>query len=461
MRYTLALDLGSTSLGHAIYELDSNGRRIRLVHVGTRIFPTGKEVNGYSLALNRRLKRQARRMRDRKIRRGKAILRTLVEWNMMPKEKEAQRFLIQDLDSAGQGRDTRPPSDPYNLRARALSEQLPLAHLGRALYHLHQHRGFKSNRKADRKDGDEIGVVAKGVDELQRHIDNAGSPTLGHYLATRKNKQQHVRLRSGVAGEPTRLYPSRSMLEQEFWAIWTSQAKFYPDVMTQERGQHFHRVIFFQRPLKTPEPGYCTYLTAEKRIAKCDPLFQRFRMLKELNELTVLNQEGSKRPFTLDERNFLLAKMTRSTELSFNGMRKLLKLPSTTLFNKESERRDKILGDETAAIMANKKRAGSQWHELPFAVQREIVEAILNEEDLGVLQAKLRVHLNLSEEQLIECCEVSLPAGYGSIGETAALSLCEALSVSVQSEYHAAKSANLTGSSSTTIYDALPPYQEI
>lgn len=461
MRYSLALDLGSTSLGHALHQLDAQGRRLRLIHIGTRIFPTGKETNGDSLALNRRLKRQARRMRDRKIRRGKAIRRTLVEWNMMPKEKEAQRFLLQDLDTAGQGRDTRPPSDPYNLRARALTEQLPLAHLGRALYHLHQHRGFKSNRKADRKAGDEMGVVAKGIEELQKHMDSAASPTLGHYLAVRKNNQQHVRLRSGIAGEPTRLYPSRAMLEQEFWAIWNNQAKFYPDVMTEERGQHLHRIIFSQRDLKTPEPGRCSYLSSENRIAKSDPLFQRFRMLKELNELTILDPQGGKRLLTIEERDVLLREMMQSAALTFKGMRKLLKLPETSLFNKESERRDKVIGDETATILSSKKKAGPQWHNLSLSAQREITFAIANEDDLGVLQAKLRTHLDLSDAQMIECCEVSLPTGYASIGQTAAVKLCDALVSSVQSEYQAAKAANLTESTSTEAYDLLPPYQEI
>ena len=38
---------------------------------------------------------------------------------------------------------------PHELRAKALSEELPLHHVGRAIWHINKHRGFKSNRKTD------------------------------------------------------------------------------------------------------------------------------------------------------------------------------------------------------------------------------------------------------------------------------------------------------------------------
>ena len=37
--------------------------------------------------------------------------------------------------------------NPLELRAAALTEKLPAYHVGRALFHLNQRRGFKSNRK--------------------------------------------------------------------------------------------------------------------------------------------------------------------------------------------------------------------------------------------------------------------------------------------------------------------------
>ena len=39
--------------------------------------------------------------------------------------------------------------DPWTLRVKGLDEELSLYQLGRALFHLQQRRGFKSNRKTD------------------------------------------------------------------------------------------------------------------------------------------------------------------------------------------------------------------------------------------------------------------------------------------------------------------------
>ncbi|MGG2357495.1 hypothetical protein, partial [Salmonella enterica] len=57
--------------------------------------------------------------------------------------------------------------DPYALRAHALDERLDPFDIGRALFHLNQRRGFKSNRKAERgqKDG-ESGLIESGARAL-------------------------------------------------------------------------------------------------------------------------------------------------------------------------------------------------------------------------------------------------------------------------------------------------------
>ena len=48
--------------------------------------------------------------------------------------------------------------DPYELRATALDGALPAHHVGRALFHLNQRRGFLSNRKTERGDN-ETGAI--------------------------------------------------------------------------------------------------------------------------------------------------------------------------------------------------------------------------------------------------------------------------------------------------------------
>lgn len=62
-----------------------------------------------------------------------------------------------------------------------LNTALPLHHVGRALVHLNQRRGFKANRKTD--DSGERGKIASASARLE--IKMAGFETLGAFLAAR------------------------------------------------------------------------------------------------------------------------------------------------------------------------------------------------------------------------------------------------------------------------------------
>ncbi|MEM0899836.1 MAG: type II CRISPR RNA-guided endonuclease Cas9 [Pseudomonadota bacterium] len=156
MTWRLGIDLGTNSLGWAALELKQEADRWTpraLVDCGVRIFsdarnPKDKQSN----AVKRREPRGARRNRDRYLRRRDRLMRQLVSFGLMPDDPQARKVL-----EGGAGADLT-ETDPWMLRARALGEQISLHQLGRAIFHLHQRRGFKSNRKADRG-GDEKGKV--------------------------------------------------------------------------------------------------------------------------------------------------------------------------------------------------------------------------------------------------------------------------------------------------------------
>ena len=64
-RYRLALDLGSTSLGWAIFRLDEQNVPTAIIKTGVRIFSDGRNPkDGSSLAVTRRAARAMRRRRD-------------------------------------------------------------------------------------------------------------------------------------------------------------------------------------------------------------------------------------------------------------------------------------------------------------------------------------------------------------------------------------------------------------
>ena len=152
---SLGLDIGTNSIGWALYDGDS------IRDIGVRIFSDGRDPkSGASLAVDRR---DARAMRRRYLGRREALLRELVKCGLMPKDKATAKLLEAE--------------DPYMLRVRALDHALTPHELGRALFHLNQRRGFKSNRKADRTSGvGEDGKIASGtkaLDEAMRQIDSS------------------------------------------------------------------------------------------------------------------------------------------------------------------------------------------------------------------------------------------------------------------------------------------------
>ena len=84
--------------------------------------------------MERRVARGQRRRRDRYLGRRDHLMRKLIEYGLMLADSDTRKKLEQ--------------LDPYELRAAALDRPLEPHALGRALFHLDQRRGFKSNRKA-------------------------------------------------------------------------------------------------------------------------------------------------------------------------------------------------------------------------------------------------------------------------------------------------------------------------
>jgi CRISPR-associated endonuclease Csn1 len=134
MRYRLALDLGSTSLGWAMLRLDAKEQPCAVIRAGVRIFSDGRNPkDGASLAVTRREARSARRRRDRLLKRKARLMAALTRLEFFPANDAARTALV--------------TLDPYALRAQGLVRALTGAEFARALFHISQRRGFLSNRK--------------------------------------------------------------------------------------------------------------------------------------------------------------------------------------------------------------------------------------------------------------------------------------------------------------------------
>jgi CRISPR-associated endonuclease Csn1 len=426
----LGLDLGTNSLGWCAVEIDSQDRPTRIIAAGSRIFGDGRDPkSGASLAVDRRDARAMRRRRDRFKQRQAALLKYLEKDGFFPADPAARKALA--------------VLDPYALRARALDEALTLPEVGRAIFHLNQRRGFQSNRKADRGKDEDAGKIAIGVDRLKDEIDARGARTFGEFLYLRRASAQdqngipsvRTRLRpetgEGAKGDGYDFYPGRDILKAEFDAIWNEQAPHHPQVMTDEVHDRLFEIVFHQRPLKTPQVGRCTLVPDERRLPKTHPLFQRRRLLEELNALMIVRSGEIAQRLTPEQRNLMLLKLKDKKEMLYESLRKtILKLAPEDRFNKESEHRTKMLGDEVAAEMGGKTRFGSLWLHLSTDQQWDVIQrqqAVESEADDAAFRIWLIETHKLTPEQAKAVARARLPQGYGRFGPTATIKLIEAL----------------------------------
>lgn len=470
MRWRLGADLGTNSLGWCVIELDDDGAPCGIVSLGSRIFGDGRDPKSkQSLAVDRRAARAMRRGRDRTQQRQEGLLKHLALLGLFPEsEDKTARTKLQDLD-------------PYALRARALDEALTPHELGRALLHINQRRGFKSNRKADRK-ADESGKIRIGVKRLQEAMVDAGARTFGEFLHLRRRAaqdQNHIpsvrtRLRpesgEGAKGDGYDFYPDRALLEDELKAILTAQAAHHPTSLTPTVRQRLFEVVFNQRPLRAPEVGLCTllYEDGERRLPKAHPLFQRRRLLEEANALRIVRTGETAKPLDLEQRNALVAKLSGSRAVSFETLRsKVLKLGPSDRFNKESENRKELAGDEVFAVMSDKKRFGTRWAMLSPDRQWQVVSQVLdveNDAEVAALTARLTAEHQLTEDQAGAVIDAPLPEGHGRFGETATRRLIEALQAKVIVYSEAVQVAGLGHHSDMRtgeVFDELPYYGEV
>jgi len=405
IRYRLGLDLGSTSIGWAVLRLNERNEPDYLVRSGVRIFSDGrKRTDGTSLAVDRRLKRQQRRRRDRLLRRKRRLIAALTHAGLWP-ESRPEQLRLKNLN-------------PYELRARGLREALTPYELGRAIFHLNQRRGFRSNRRTDRGQDKEKGLIRSAISALTQKLRESEAETLGQYLYERWRQGEGTRARplgqgANVAYE---FYVDRALVAAEFDLLWERQRQFNAIQLTDTAREKIRDVLFYQRPLKPAQAGRCSLEPDEPRALIALPSTQRFRILQEVNHLRVrATNAADERPLTVAERTVLLEDLFRGKSRTFDEIRRRLKLPHAR-FNLESERRKKLNGDLTAVILAKPSCFGKVWHQLPLEEQDATVSQLLDDSltDEEVAR-RLRNSHGLSPDSVERILTANLPDGYARL----------------------------------------------
>ncbi|CAK9039508.1 CRISPR-associated endonuclease Cas9 [Durusdinium trenchii] len=472
MRYRIGIDLGTNSLGWAGVELrpgeDGALTAGPMLDMGVRIFSDARNPKDKSSnAAQRREPRGARRNRDRKLGRRRKMMRALIQAGLMPTDEIARKALEQN--------------DPWILRAEALDRRLEPYEIGRALFHLQQRRGFKSNRKTD---GDEDGAMYAAIEAARVKMQAEGARTLGELLGRLRkeqlseNKQMpegqrkplpqaRVKARSEGAKMAYDYYPDRAMIVDEFDQVWAAQAAHHPTLMTSIAQESLRSVIKDQRPLKAQKAGKCTFLPDQPRAPKALPSAQYARVLQEVNNLMV-GATGDRARELSEEQwakliAFLMAPTNKTGRRTFKSIRKCLSLSESQKFNLESAKRDHLLGDETAARMMQDEAWGKTWLDIDRATQDEIVLRLLETEEVTDLVAWLGTHHGLDEDRARAVCDVRLPDQHGNLSAAALARLIPHMEAGMRYDEAATEEFNdHRGLGDGVIYeDGLPYYGEI
>jgi CRISPR-associated endonuclease Csn1 len=440
MKLRYAFDLGTNSIGYAVWQtgFDPAGifgedAPLKLLMSGSRIFKDGRNPkDGESLAVMRRVPKQARVRRDRFIKRRDALMAALIEHGMMPDNAPARK----SLESL----------DPYMLRAKGVDSILTLHEFGRALFHMNQRRGFQSNRKADRKGksdkASEGGKIKDASLKLEAELRAAGAKTYGQWLWNRHkapngtDERQPVRIRMEGQGAKALydFYPTRAMLKHEFDVLWAQQTTNYPRILTETLRDHLRDyVMFHQRPLKPAKVGFCTLVAGELRIPKALASFEARTVYEVLNNIRIEASAGAERALSKTERDVLASELMVKDKLTFTQIRKALKIGNARINYEESGEKE-IRGSRLGARLSKDTHLGTRWRMMNWAAKDAFVQRLLDAGDDDVLAQELIADFGLTEAQATECAGVPLTDGYGRLGKTANSAILAALIHEVDSD---------------------------
>lgn len=439
------LDVGTNSIGWCVFKIE-NDVPIQLLAANSRIFSDGRDPqNKEPLAVTCRIARGARVRRDRMTSRKKLLLEKLLALKLIPQDETA--------------RQTLKLLNPYELRDKAITKTLTPHEFGRVLMSFAQRRGFKSNRKSDSKE--DVKKTQPDLDALDKALKDTGL-TLGQYLwQERLEKGKPARARAGEG-----IYPRRQHYEDEFEKIHSKQSPHHPDV-SEKDWEELADILFFQRPMREQEVGFCQvyFELKERRAPIALPSYQKFRIAQNIANLQIVSPDrGNKRRLDLNQRKLLVGALQGQKTMAFGKLRKLLKLQDGETFNLESERREKLEGNETAAVLSDKKRFDGAWFDLSDKEQDDIVTYLLDANEAEAVFQKARVDWNLSEEQARNVAALTpedFPKGYARFGHRALHELVEILTEQGISTTEAIMELRRNRGDNSMRRDRLPYYGEV
>lgn len=332
MNYVLGLDVGITSCGWAVLELNPEDEPVRIVDLNSRIFDKAEAGNGDSLAAPRRMARGIRRLTRRRKFRLHRVRGFLVRHHILTKEK------IENLYT------TPHKTDIYELRYRALTEKVSPSDWARLLIFFAKHRGFQSNRKNEKSGED--GLMLAAIGENKKILENYRS--VGDMLYSDEKFKDCKRNKGGTY----RFTVSRSMLKEEVQTLFKKQRELGQTFAGEDLEDEYISIFSAQRNFdegpgaNSPYAGdqiekmigNCTFeygkngRPPQKRAPKASYAFMAFNLWQKINHIRV-NSKGIERSLETEEKNKIAGLAWTKENITYHDLRQITGLDEETLFS--------------------------------------------------------------------------------------------------------------------------------
>jgi len=290
-KYSLGLDIGTSSIGWAVLDLDKE----RIHDLGVRIFEKPEHPkSGDSLAKPRRDARSARRRLKRRRQRLNNLKQFFIDQNILTRDRIEE--VLSDKSEFNK-------LDVYSLRSKALTEELSPEELFKVMYQIAKRRGFKSNRKVE-EESEKEGALKTN----EKFLAENGYKTVGEALSRDENFASHKRnKRDDYTNSFSRsdfLHELEKIIEvQKRYALKNVSDTAINEMLyglDDDKNVVNVSAIMYQRPFMTEEliekmVGNCTFEENEKRAPRASYSFEIFRLASDLSHLVFIPRDASKR----------------------------------------------------------------------------------------------------------------------------------------------------------------------
>ncbi len=268
----------------------------------------------------------------------------------------------------------------FELRSRATKEILSPTEIGRVLLHLSRKRGYKSQRGVDETGASEY------LKEIQMHEQALQNfSTVSEYLMT-LDSAKDVIIR-------------RETYLKEFELICQMQNLDY---------KLFFDAIYFQRPLKKGKIGNCKYEKNRKVTHYTNPIFQEFRIWRDVMNIEIFDRQGDEVEIDFEIREKLVGLLKEGFDITKAKVLKYLgitKPASYTWFSGKA-----ISGDYLGKIFKNYTE--SSYDSMPHDVWQDLISAT----ETHILSTILDRKYGFFDEMREELLEINISsAGHSDI----------------------------------------------